>query len=156
MAASFGGCAPGTDLPDESSFATSTSAGPGSTGSGQTGSGGEGGGTLFDGGTPDDSGLDPDSACGSIAEQAKGSTLNLYIAFDKSQSMAGTKWDSAKAGLGVFVNDPSSAGVLVALNFFPVDDATTCDQFTYKEPVVPFGELRTCTRSHTWLTSHSP
>lgn len=139
MAASFGGCAPGTDLPSESTFSTTAT---GAGGGGPTGSGGQGGeGTLFDGGGVGDGGLDPDSACGAFAEQAKSATLNLYIALDKSQSMVGEKWNSAKAGLGVFVNDPVSAGVFVALNFFPGKNASTCDQFAYKEPVVPFGEL---------------
>lgn len=139
MAASFGGCAPSTAVPDDPTFSSSSAGG----GSGPTssGAGGDGGDdTFFDGG-PTDSGLDPDSACGAFAEQAKGATLNLYITFDKSQSMSGTKWDSAKAGLNAFVNDPTSAGVFVALNFFPGKNASTCDQFAYKEPVVPYGEL---------------
>lgn len=139
MVASFGGCAPGNDLPDETSFASGSGGGSTTT----SGAGGQGGDEpFFDGGGPStDGGLDPDSACGAVSEQAKGATLNLYIAFDKSQSMAGSKWNSAKAGLGAFVNDPVSAGVFVALNFFPGKNAATCDQFTYKEPVVPFGEL---------------
>lgn len=138
VAASFGGCAPGGDLPDETSFASGSGGGASTTAS----SGGQGGDdTIFDGGGPTDSGLDPDSACGALVEQAKDTPLNLYVTFDKSQSMAGTKWNSAKAGLNAFVSDPVSAGVFIAINFFPGKNATTCDQFAYKEPVVPFGEL---------------
>jgi hypothetical protein len=141
-AASFGGCAPGNDVPDEPTFASGSGSGSGGGGPTSSGAGGKGGDeTFFDGGGPTDGGLDPDSACGAFTEQAKGATLNLYIAFDKSQSMAGTKWDSAKKGLGAFVTDPVSAGIFVALNFFPGKNATTCDQFAYKEPVVPYGEL---------------
>jgi hypothetical protein len=141
IAASFGGCAPSNEIPDGTTFSTATTAagGGGPTSSGAGGDGGDD--TFFDGGGPTDSGLDPDSACGAFAEQAKGATLNLYIDFDKSQSMSGTKWDSAKAGLNAFVSDPTSAGILVALNFFPGKNASTCDQFAYKEPVVPYAEL---------------
>jgi hypothetical protein len=135
-AAGFAACAPDSGLGTETTFSTSASG----TGSGQTG--GQGGDPSFvDAGGAGDGGLDPDAACGLITEEAKGTPLNLYIAFDKSQSMAGTKWNSAKAGLSAFVNDPTSAGVRVALNFFPLPSEATCDQFAYKEPVVPFSEL---------------
>jgi hypothetical protein len=111
----------------------------GSAGASTSGSGGSGGGVLFGDGGP--GGLDGSAACGLITEQAKSTPLNLYIAFDKSSSMVGTKWTSAKAGLSVFVNDTASAGIKVALNFFPLTDNPTCDQFAYKPPLVPFGVL---------------
>jgi hypothetical protein len=62
---------------------------------------------------------------------------------DKSSSMVGDKWQSAKTGLSAFVNDPQFAGIRVAIRFFPRDpDATpACDQNAYKEPLVPFGPL---------------
>lgn len=126
-------CAPGSDLPSD------VSSGAGLAG-GQGGSGGEP--VLTVGAGPDsDAGPDPDAACGLVTEEADATPLNLYIVFDKSSSMAGNKWDSAKAGLAAFVNDPSAAGVRVALNFFPKAGPATCDQFAYKEPLVPFGEL---------------
>lgn len=107
-----------------------------------SGSGQGGGELIFDGGGGAAGGLpDPDAACGLITEQAKATPLSLYIAFDKSSSMFGTKWDSAKAGLKAFVNDPSSTGIKVALNFFPRNSNPTCDQLEYKPPVVPFAEL---------------
>ena len=112
---------------------------------GGNGSGGSGGIAFTDGAVPDGNtgagGLDPDAACGLITEQAKSTPLNLYVMFDKSSSMAGSKWNSAKLGLGAFVNDPASAGVKVALNFFPLDNNPTCDQFAYLPPVVPFAAL---------------
>ncbi len=104
------------------------------------GAGGAGG-AIFTGAGGGDGGIDPDAACGLITKQAKVTPLNLYIAFDKSSSMVGNKWDSAKAGLSAFVNDPDSAGIKVALNFFPLDNNPTCDQFAYKPPVVPFDLL---------------
>lgn len=87
------------------------------------------------------SGPDPDASCAVISESAKAVPLNLYITFDKSSSMAGNKWTSATAGLSAFVNDPSSSGIVAALNFFPLDNNPTCDQFAYLPPVVQFGPL---------------
>jgi hypothetical protein len=107
-------------------FATATT-------TGSTGSSAAGGG---------DAGPDPDAACGLITEQAKSTPLDLYIAFDRSSSMAGNKWDSAKLGLTAFVNDPDSAGIGVALNFFPLENTpTTCNQFEYQPPKVDFAPL---------------
>lgn len=85
---------------------------------------------------------DPDAACGLITEEAKSTPLDLYIAFDRSSSMVGDKWDSSKIGLTAFVNDPDSAGIGVALNFFPLENTpTTCNQFDYQPPKVDFALL---------------
>lgn len=88
-------------------------------------------------------GFDPDAACALYEEKAIIKPLNLYIMFDKSSSMAGNKWEAAKAGLGAFVDDAASAGVNVGLRFFPrmPDAAAECDQNAYKAPTVPFGPL---------------
>ncbi|APR75595.1 Hypothetical protein A7982_00941 [Minicystis rosea] len=116
-----------------------------SSGSGTSSStgGSGGGGSLFDAGTISDAeaGLDPDAACGAVVVDAVTTPADIYLTVDKSSSMAGNKWTSAVAGLGAFVNDPASAGVAVALNFFPLDNNPTCDQFAYKPPVVPYGPL---------------
>jgi len=89
-----------------------------------------------------DAGPDPDAACGLITEQAKSTPLDIYIAFDRSSSMVGNKWDSAKLGLSAFVNDPDSAGIQVALNFFPLESTpTTCMQSDYSPPKVAFASL---------------
>ncbi|MBW2458734.1 MAG: VWA domain-containing protein, partial [Deltaproteobacteria bacterium] len=106
-----------------------------------TETGGSGGFNLM----PDagDGSFDPDAACAKFEEQGVSKPVNLYVLFDKSNSMAGNKWESAKAGLGAFVDDESSAGLVVALRFFPRDPDTVpaCDQQAYKEPTVPFGVL---------------
>jgi hypothetical protein len=105
------------------------------------GQGGEGGLlVVIDAG---DSGLNPDSACAAFVEQATSKPVNLYIMFDKSSSMVGPKWDSAKAGLYAFLDDPVSGGIRVALRFFPrdPDGVPACDQQGYKTPTVDFGEL---------------
>jgi hypothetical protein len=89
-----------------------------------------------------DAGPDPDAACGLITEEARSTPLDIYIAFDRSSSMAGNKWDSAKLGLAAFVNDPDSAGLGVALNFFPLENTpTTCTQTDYKPAKVEFAPL---------------
>jgi hypothetical protein len=89
-----------------------------------------------------DAGPDPDAACGLITDDAKSTPLDLYIAFDRSSSMVGDKWDSAKLGLAAFINDPDSAGIGVALNFFPLENTpTTCNQFDYQPPKVDFAPL---------------
>lgn len=89
-----------------------------------------------------DAGPDPDAACGLITDDAKSTPLDLYIAFDRSSSMVGDKWDSAKLGLTAFINDPDSAGIGVALNFFPLENTpTTCNQFDYQPPKVDFAPL---------------
>lgn len=142
QAAALAACAP------DSSISGSTQAGSTGSGAGSVGNGGTGGdgGNLFGDGGPgtggSDGSIDPDSACGLVKEKGVAIPLSLYIAFDKSSSMTtGNKWDNAKAGLGAFVTDPVSTGTSVALNFFPLPDESTCDQFKYKTPVVPFGEL---------------
>ena len=90
----------------------------------------------------EDAGPDPDAACGLITEEAKSTPLDLYIAFDRSSSMVGDKWDSSKIGLTAFVNDPDSAGIGVAINFFPLENTpTTCNQFDYQPPKVDFAPL---------------
>ena len=92
-----------------------------------------------DGGTPQLG----DAACAATSEAGKGTPLNLFVMFDKSSSQVGTKWDAAKAGLAVFVNDPKSAGIRAALGFFPraPDGTAVCDQRAYATPRVPFDVL---------------
>ncbi len=88
-------------------------------------------------------GTEPDAACAFYSEQATGKPVNLYIMYDKSVSMAGSKWTSAQLGMSAFLNDEASEGLRVAIRFFPRDADTTpvCDQYAYKDPTVDFGEL---------------
>lgn len=109
-------------------------------------SSGAGGGLLDGGAAPaaqasSSSGIDPDAACAAVSQAAVSIPVDLFIAFDKSSSMAGSKWMNAKAGLSAFVNDPMSSGVSAALAFFPLDGSPTCDQKQYEAPVVAFGAL---------------
>ncbi len=129
VAALHGACAPDSGIDGGSTGATS------STTSGA-------GGTLFEGGAGG-SLPDPDAACALVTEEAVSVPLNLYIMMDKSSSMFGDKWTSAKAGLTAFVNDPKFAGIRVAIRFFPrpADGVPACDQVAYKTPVVDYGPL---------------
>lgn len=128
-----------------SSSSTTGTGGTGATGGSATTTTTVGsGGSLFDGGLPTDggdAGLDPDAACGLVTVDAKATPADIYIAVDKSTSMFGTKWNGATAGLSAFVDDPAASGISVALNFFPLDNNPTCDQYAYKPPAVPYGLL---------------
>lgn len=50
-----------------------------------------------------------------------------------------TKWDYTVAGLKSFINDPASAGIELALGYFP--DAGQCDGSGYDQPSVALGAL---------------
>lgn len=129
-AALHGACAPDSDI------GATTSAGTAAGGAGDPDGG------LFDA-SGGDALPDPDAACALVTEEAITVPLNLYIMMDKSSSMVGDKWTSAKAGLSAFVNDPKFSGTRVALRFFPrdADNVPACDQNAYKQPVVAYGAL---------------
>jgi hypothetical protein len=96
----------------------------------------------FDAGNSD-SGVDPDSACAVATDEAKEVPVNMYIMFDKSYSMLGTKWSQTTAALQSFFMDPESAGLWTALSFFPhplcaEDD---CNIQSCAHPQVPLGVL---------------
>lgn len=94
-----------------------------------------------------DTKIDPDAACGAVREQGTSKPLNLYVVFDKSSSMGpevtSTKWAGARKGLGAFLADSSSAGLRIAINFFPrkPDGTPACDSAPYMTPRVPFDVL---------------
>jgi hypothetical protein len=64
--------------------------------------------------------------CAADTQTAQQVPVDLYLMVDSSGSMAdetagGTKkWDDVKAALASFVDDPASAGLGVALQFFPI------------------------------------
>jgi hypothetical protein len=58
--------------------------------------------------------------------------------------MTGTPWNNQSNALKSFFNDPQSAGIAVAMSFFPImDDPTgaSCDGATYVSPLVDWGTL---------------
>ncbi len=73
-------------------------------------------------------GLDPDAACASSVFQGEQVPLDMFIMMDKSGSMSNqNKWDAIKTAFTGFVNDPTSDGIGVGIQFFPPDVALpTC------------------------------
>lgn len=138
-------CSPSSSETESTSFETTTSTTASSTAAG--GGGGAGAGSTGSGGDdlPDlDSGVpDPDAACGLVTENGDRAPLNLYVMLDKSNSMDGFRWTAATTGLKAFAADPASAGIRLALKFFPraPDSDPVCDALPYKAPDVPFAEL---------------
>lgn len=71
----------------------------------------------------------------------------LYLMFDQSLSMAGgllfgaNKWDPAVKALKSFVDDPASAGLGVALQYFPSSGGSCSDGSGYSTPAVSVGLL---------------
>jgi Mg-chelatase subunit ChlD len=117
-------------------------------GAGSIGAGGSGatsdasagsGGIVVDAGS-NDGNLNQDTACAADVAEAEPVPVNLYLMLDRSGSMAGSKWTQATAGMSAFVQDPLSAGLRIALNYFP-SDANDCDPLSYSTPKVLLGEL---------------
>ncbi len=105
------------------------------------GNGGNGGGIIqVDGGK--DSGLTPDSGCATTEQKADQIPLNIFIALDVSGSMVNAgHWPNVKPGLKEFFGDPQSAGLKIALTYFPKKSPLTCDPNAYTTPEVPLGPL---------------
>jgi hypothetical protein len=67
-----------------------------------------------------------DAACATHTQKAERLPLDLYVMLDSSDSMTDltanlqTKWDAVTAALTAFVRDPSSAGLGVGLQYFPI------------------------------------
>ena len=147
LACAFGlaaACSGADEAPNQGVSGGSGGAQGGSSGSGANGASGGSAGSAGSGGfidAGDGDALDPDAACGLVTERAQAFPLNLYIMLDKSNSMSGYKWDAIKDGITAFVNDADSAGLNVALNFFPRSGPASCDQNLFKEPSVAFGQL---------------
>lgn len=138
-ASGFAGCGSDADEPPGSNLTGGAAGSGGVAGADGSATGGTGA-IAVDAGSD---AIDLDAGCGLIQKQAEATPLHLYVMMDKSSSMAGSKWDAAKAGLEAFVNDTASAGVHVGLGFFPrpADGTPLCDQTAYKTPKVAFGLL---------------
>lgn len=115
---------------------SSTGGTSGSIGSGGSLTGGTGG--LLVDGSAGDSGLTPDSGCATTSAEADQIPLNIFIALDVSGSMVNAgHWPNVKAGLKSFFGDPQSAGLKIALIYFPKKSPLTCDPNDYTVPEVP-------------------
>jgi len=84
-----------------------------------------------------------DDICEETTQTAELKPLDMIVVLDRSGSM-GTKWSASVNALTTFVTDPDSAGVSVAMNFYPdasVSSGDTCDPSLYDPPHVPMSEL---------------
>jgi len=105
-------------------------------------------------------GLDRDAGCGTSSVEAEQVIIEtemeieetfvevqpvaLYVMLDQSLSMStGALWDPAKAALKAFVDDAGSAGVDLALEYFPplFGEVGECSGAGYSDPSVPIGRL---------------
>jgi hypothetical protein len=103
--------------------------------------------SLYSGGT-----CEPASCSGS-SSVATFKPVNMFIMFDKSGSMStalsggGTRWSASTNALTSFFKDTRSAGLGVALRFFPDDRPTagcndwSCSATACSSPLVPLGDL---------------
>jgi hypothetical protein len=112
--------------------------------------GGSGGG-AGDGGT-----IDPDASCADDHQKAGLLEVNMLVMFDRSGSMHDeiegsspvvTRWQAASTALNSFFQDPGSAGLNVALRFFPHDQPAVgchnsqCDADACAQELVAIGKL---------------
>lgn len=87
--------------------------------------------------------------CSGTSASATPIPLDMYVMLDKSGSMlqvvsgAQTRWDIVKSSLGTFFGSPSSKGITVGLQYFPLQDpnGTSCDDNYYYSPAVAMGVL---------------
>ena len=95
----------------------------GSGGNGNNGNGGEGGGFI-----PGSSsgGIGGNSACAATVNKAEQVPLGMYLMIDKSGSMQGANWTAVTSALKTFVDQPSTAGIGVGLQYFPLDSGVQC------------------------------
>jgi Mg-chelatase subunit ChlD len=123
--------------------ASTTGGSSGTAGDASTAAAGGGGGIVLDATVPDAQSdvLTEDSACAGSVAEAKPVPVNLYIMLDRSGSMGGTKWSKTTAGLIGFIQSPASAGLRVALNYFPAITGNDCDPLSYSTPHVGLGTL---------------
>lgn len=112
---------------DGSSFDTTGSGASSGNGNGAGGSTGVG---LTTTGTMMTSSGTGFEECATSSDEATLVPLNMIIMFDRSGSMQNNaKWDDSTAALQAFLQDPGTAGLRIALRFFPteVDGCTGSD-----------------------------
>ncbi len=87
-------------------------------------------------------------ACDEKSESAKLVPVSMFIAIDKSGSMAmNGKWNALKTALNAFFADPGAQQLNVALRFWPDDmgmgtcNGMACDVNACAAPTVPLGPL---------------
>jgi Mg-chelatase subunit ChlD len=94
-----------------------------------------------------------DAACATQSAAAQALPLDLYMMVDSSGSMTektaagATKWAAVQSAMSAFFNDPMSAGISVALQYFPLiqpNVGTTCASNANCGNFGPCDLYRTC------------
>jgi len=94
-----------------------------------------------------------DAACATQSAMAETLPLDLYVMMDSSGSMAETttsgqtKWDAVRTAMKSFFNDPRSAGLGIALQYFPQLQANvpaSCSADSACGSFGPCDRIRTC------------
>jgi hypothetical protein len=92
--------------------------------------------------------VDPNSACATNSETASLVPVDMFVMFDRSGSMANdNKWVNASTAMTYFFEDSASAGLNVALRFFPDDkpmpgcSKSGCSVHACSQPLVAPGML---------------
>jgi hypothetical protein len=141
-----------------------SSSGTGGNSSGTGGSRGTGGTSGGTGGSITDGG-NLDGACASSSTGAQPVPLDLYFLMDSSKSMAdatgaGTsKWAAVSSALNTFFTDSGSAGLGVALKYFPDEQSgapATCSADTACSTYGPCDYRNTCVSTNASTTAVSP
>lgn len=133
LALSLAACG-GAGAPVGAGGAGGGTGGGGATGFGGDGFGGAGGGPVVKEG----------DACAKAAIEGEPVPVTMYLMFDKSGSMLDAqKWAGAKAALIAFFQNPETAGLSVALRFFPSGacDEVSCSVDACATPLVDAGPL---------------
>lgn len=115
------------------------------------GGNGGGGGLDLDGSAANGGGggvISPDAACGTSSEEATLVPVNMLVMFDRSGSMnQNNKWPQASSALIAFFQDPGTAGLRIALRFFPHDQPAAgctnqgCNTNACSQLLVPIGAV---------------
>ena len=119
-------------------------AGTNSSGDGATGTGGEDFNPSGTGTSMSTASTGTGNNCAATSAEANLIPVNMFIIFDKSGSMKdNNKWTNTTTALSDFFKDPGSAGLRVALRFFPDDgcDDTACDINVCSQPLVALAPL---------------
>jgi hypothetical protein len=81
--------------------------------------------------------------CAASSQVATLVRLDILVMFDRSGSMReDDKWKNATAALKAFIQDPDSAGLSVAIRFFPTDDCNLdCSEDACGTPLIDAAPL---------------
>jgi hypothetical protein len=86
------------------------------------------------------------TSCATEKHRAERTPVDVALLVDVSGSMAGQwgmtiKIRGMQDALASFLNDPRSAGLRVAITFFPTDATNSCQPEDYETPAVSFADL---------------